>query len=125
MTDVPIGVSIDVDLAVYPLETVLRACHPFTARFHITPRMNGSGVTVTFTPRNEETPPGGLQGEFANALLDARLRALIAAETKTIRELIVAQAFCEADLLDRRDVESDEWADPRGIVRSRSADEGR
>jgi His-Xaa-Ser system protein HxsD len=116
--------AVEVDLAIYPLETVLRACHPFSARFHIAPRVHAGSVTVTFTPRSGEVP-AELQGEFANALLDAHLRALIAAETKPIRELIVAQAFCEADLLDRRDVESDEGIDPRGIVRTRSADEGR
>lgn len=114
------SIAIEVDLAVYPLETVLHACHPFTARFQVTPRVRGSAVTVTFTPATSD-----LEREFASALLDAQLRALIAEETKTIRELIVAQAFCEADLLDRRDMESDEWADPRGIVRTRSADEGR
>jgi His-Xaa-Ser system protein HxsD len=117
--------EIEVDLAIYPLETVLRACHRFTARYYITPRVNGGSVIVAFSARDGGAVSDNLRGELANELLDAELRALIAAETKTIRELIVAQAFCEADLLDRRDVESDEWADPRGIVRVRSADEKR
>jgi His-Xaa-Ser system protein HxsD len=119
------GLTIDVDLAVYPLEVVLRASHPFTGRFLVSPHLNGGAVAVTFTPRDAGQPLDDLPGAFANALLDAHLRAVIAAETKTIRELLVAQAFCEADLLDRRDIESDEWADPRGIVRSRSAEETR
>jgi len=109
--------TITIDLAVYPLDAVLRACHPFTARWYVHVRSAGEGqVTVDFEPRDENKPPRGIAGEFANALLDARLRTLIAAETREIRELLVAQAFCEADLLDRRDVEADEQADPRRIA---------
>lgn len=112
------GVSFTIDLAVYPLEVVLRTCHAFTARCYVFARGGGNGaVIVELAPREERASLRDIAGEFANALVDYRLRALIAAETGTIRELLVAQAFCEADLLDRRDLESDEHADPRGIIR--------
>jgi His-Xaa-Ser system protein HxsD len=110
--------SITIDLSIYPLEVVLRACHAFTARCYVFVHEAEDGkVAVDFTLRDERESFRELTGDFSNALLDYRLRATIAAETSTIRELLVAQAFCEADLLDRRDSESDEYADPRGIVR--------
>jgi hypothetical protein len=39
-------------------------------------------------------------GEFENALLDHQLRFEIARETATLRELIVAKAFAEGDVLE-------------------------
>ncbi len=110
--------TIDVDLAVYSAETVLRTCHAFTARFHVSAAHSDAGrLSVTFGARDGSAVPPETAGEFMNALLDQQLRAIIAEETRPIRELLVAQAFCEADLLDRRDSESDEYADPRGIAR--------
>jgi His-Xaa-Ser system protein HxsD len=112
------GLVIVIDLAVYPLDVVLRACHAFTARCYLLPRISGEGeMTVELAPRDEHDALRDLAGEFSNALLDQELRARIAFETHAIRELLVAQAFCEADLLDRRDSEADEHDDPRGIAR--------
>jgi His-Xaa-Ser system protein HxsD len=109
---------INVDLAIYPLELVLKACHAFTARCHVQPRHDGDGrLVIELTPRDECDSLRELAGEFFNALLDFRLRAIVADETRVIRELLIAQAFCEADLLDRRDIESDESVDVRGIGR--------
>ena len=53
----------------------------------------------------------------SNELINQRIRLDIAAETKSIRELIVAQAFAEADLLDRSRSEGDYHDDPRGIAK--------
>jgi His-Xaa-Ser system protein HxsD len=112
------GVGITIDLAVYPLEAVLRACHAFTGRCYVFAHPASDGqVVVDLAPRDEQTTLRNLAGEFSNALLDHALRIRIAGETRMIRELLVAQAFCEADLLDRRDIESDEHLDPRGIAR--------
>jgi His-Xaa-Ser system protein HxsD len=110
--------SIRVDLRIYSIDAVLRACHAFTARCYVFARDIENGtVVVDFTLRKEGGSLRELMGEFTNALLDYHLRERIANETHAIRELLVAQAFCEADLLDRRDSESDEYADRRGIVR--------
>ena len=113
----PNGVSINVNLEVYSREVVLRTCHAFTARCYAFARADENGtITIELAPRDARDSVAELAGEFSNALLDYQLRAIIASETKTIRELLVAQAFCEADLLDRRDSESDEYTDPRGIA---------
>ena len=109
-------ISINVELAIYPIEVVLRACHAFTARCYVFAHDAHDGTVVIDFTSKEDAPLRELTGEFANSLLDHSLRAQIAAETHAIRELLVAQAFCEADLLDRRDANSDEYADPRGIA---------
>lgn len=109
--------TIDVDLGAYPLDLVLRTCHAFTARCYIAPRMDGDGhVVVHFAPREEHDALRDLAVKFANALLDARVRAIVAEETHAIREMLVAQAVREADVLDRRDVQSDAHTDPQGIA---------
>ena len=111
------GVSICVELTIYPLEVVLRACHAFTSRCYVFAHDAHGGMVVIDFASKDAVPLRELAGEFSNALLDYSLRAQIASETHAIRELLIAQAFCEADLLDRRDVESDEHVDPRGIAR--------
>jgi His-Xaa-Ser system protein HxsD len=112
------GLTMHVDVVIYPIEVVLRACHTFTNRCYVFPRTAGEGtVAIDFVRRDSQTPLSELAGAFTNVLLDFRLRDIIAAETSAIRELLVTQAFCEADLLDRRQSESDEYDDPRGIVR--------
>jgi His-Xaa-Ser system protein HxsD len=101
------GLAMDVNLTIYPLDVVLRACHTFTGRCYVFAHpAEGGRVTVELAPREERDLPRDLAGQFSNALIDYRLRALIADETRPIRELLVAQAFCEADLLDRRESES-------------------
>lgn len=109
-------ISVTVDTSIYSIDVVLRACHAFSGRCFATPRVNGDRtITVELTPR-DAADEANVAGEFSNALTDYRLRELIATETQPVRELLVAQAFCEGGLLDRGDTESDEYDDPRGIV---------
>ncbi|HVE73305.1 MAG TPA: His-Xaa-Ser system protein HxsD [Thermoanaerobaculia bacterium] len=106
-----------VDTAVYPLDVVLRACHALSGRCSVAVRRgDGSAVEIEFTARDSADSLAGLPRELDDLLLDYTLRARIAEETRPIRELLVAQAFCEADLLDRRLVDADENDDPRGIA---------
>jgi His-Xaa-Ser system protein HxsD len=109
---------VTVDLAIYPIELVLRTCHTFTARCYISARIqDDEHVVIDLQPRDERDSLRDLEGHFLNALLDAQLRAIVTNETHAIRELLVAQAFCEGDLLDRRDIDADASDDPRGIAR--------
>jgi His-Xaa-Ser system protein HxsD len=109
--------TITIDLSIYPLDLVLRTCHIFTGRCYVVPHaVANARVAVEFVARDENDSLRDLAGAFSNALLDSHVRALVGGETRAIRELLVAQAFCEAGLLDRGDIESDEYTDPRGIV---------
>ena len=108
-----------VDLAIFPIDVVLRACHALSGRCSVSVRGDASTATLDLTARDPADTLDDLPRALDDALLDHALRATIAAETRTIRELLVAQAFCEADLLDRRDIDADEHDDPRGIAVSR------
>lgn len=92
---------VEVDEGLYCLDVLFRTCYVFTDRAYLYLRRPGSGVVhVYISPKAEFT--GSLQvlaGEFCNELLDYNVRALVSSETGKIRELIVAQAFSEANLL--------------------------
>lgn len=108
------------DLTIHPLDVVLRACHALSGRCSVAlQRGEGHIVLLEFTARDAADSLADLRRELDDLLLDYTLRPAIAEETRSIRELLVAQAFCEADLLDRRLADADEHDDPRGIAVSR------
>lgn len=107
-----------VNLDLYPLEALFRVCYWFTDRCYLfldRPE-HSSSVTVHFAKKTSETDLSTIAGEFSNELINQRCRFDIAEETRAIRELIVAQAFTEADLLDRAEANADYHQDPRGIA---------
>jgi His-Xaa-Ser system protein HxsD len=72
-------------------------------------------IAVRFASKSSDSALSITAAEFSNELVNQRVRLDIANETRLIRELIVAQAFAEADLLDRSDSEASYVDDPRGI----------
>jgi His-Xaa-Ser system protein HxsD len=113
------SIVIDVDEGMYGSEVVARTCHAFTGRCFAFMSQGPHSIQVTLSPKTSGDDLRLLAGEFSNALLEQLLRVRIAAETQTIRELLVAQAFCEADLLDRRTVESEPANDVQRITNRR------
>jgi His-Xaa-Ser system protein HxsD len=109
--------QICVSLDLYPLEALFRVCYSFTDRCYLfLEHEEAPGVVkVHFAKNTTDCDLAIIAGEFSNELINQKVRLDIAAETKPIRELIVAQAFAEADLLDRSDMEADYRDDPRGI----------
>jgi His-Xaa-Ser system protein HxsD len=108
---------IGVDVSIYPLEALFRTCYRFTDRCYIflwRPE-DISAVEVRFTRKGPDSDLNQIAGEFSNELIDQKVRLDVAAETKGIRELIVAQAFAEADLFDRSGSEANYLDDPRGV----------
>lgn len=93
-------VEITVDTSVFSEDVVFKACYAFTDRCHVqVERRSLQTLGLLFKPRNV-TELTWLIGEFRNELISQRVRERISVETKAIRELIVAQAFAEADFLD-------------------------
>jgi len=91
--------QLTVELPLYGREGLLRACYAFTDRCFLFLREAGpSKVTVVFRKRQSPKTLDALVEEFANELVGQSLRAQLAAETKSVRELIVTQAFAESDL---------------------------
>lgn len=92
--------SLSIDLQLYTLEAVFRTCYQFTDRCYLyiteDPK-NASKIIVHLDPLH---PGSGLRpiiGQFGNELIHQRLQSIVARETAEIREVIVRQAFAEAD----------------------------
>ena len=106
MTEFPISVSIEVDTQLYAIPAVLRAAYKFTGHYHVGLRrpddVNEPKLTITLAPKSPgaRVDDAQLRGDFLNELLDQALRERLEAEFGPVRELIVAQAFSEANLLD-------------------------
>lgn len=114
------SLSIAVDTAIYSLDALFRVCYAFTDRCYLFLQAKDeipSVINVRFTRKADDSDLSALAGEFSNALIDQKVRLQISAETKAVRELIVAQAFAEADLIDRSLSESSYVGDPKGISR--------
>src|SRR5215216_2184801 len=86
------SVTFEVDTAIYSLEALFRVCYAFTDRCYLflEPRTEEAVVTVHLTGKTPESDLTLIAGEFSVALIDERVRRDIAAETMSIRELIVA-----------------------------------
>ncbi|MDQ3803556.1 MAG: His-Xaa-Ser system protein HxsD [Acidobacteriota bacterium] len=112
------GLCVCVDTAVYSQEALFRVCYAFTDRCYLflQPEEGSSVVKVMFTRKTADCDLPTLAGEFSNELINQKVRLQIASETRAIRELIVAQAFAEADLLDRSLSEAGYADDPKGIA---------
>jgi len=113
------SLSLPVDTAIYSLEALFRVCYIFTDRCYLflTPADESSVINVFITGKTSDCNLRAIAGEFSNELINQKVRSDIALETNAIRELIVAQAFAEADLLDRSLSESSYIDDPKGITK--------
>lgn len=77
---------------------MLRAGHVASARCYVALKPVGEGhIQVELTPRDEAAVVSELVGAFWNELLNQQVREDVERETRAIRELIVAQAFTEAE----------------------------
>ena len=98
------ALRVTLSLDVYGLQAILRSCYWLTDRcfVYLAPPKEGQ-IEITLLARNTDTTQTDqLTWDFLNDLVDQQLRVDISAETRTIRETIVAQAFAEIDLIDDR-----------------------
>lgn len=89
--------TVTVDLSVFPKDVVLRACYAFADRCYCWIQSEGAGrLLIAFKDRKGKLDPETVRGEFANALVDFALRAVIEANTAEVRKAIVTAALTEA-----------------------------
>ena len=96
------SIQVSVDLRVYGQNALLKAAHRFTDRCHLHLRTQDEH-TVIASFRHKQADAGDLAavaGEFANELLDQRLRALVQQESEPVRNLILAHALSRTSLVD-------------------------
>jgi len=94
-------ITLLVDEAIYGRIAVLKSCYWFTDRcFIFIYRHDEKHLAIRLAAKSNSLGLDAVVGEFENALLDHQLRFEIARETATLRELIVAKAFAEGDVLE-------------------------
>ncbi|MFN8614052.1 MAG: His-Xaa-Ser system protein HxsD [Vulcanimicrobiota bacterium] len=91
-----------IDSSIYSVQAVLRAAYWLTERcyFHVTRSAEGHYL-VHMAPKSDNPEPlEQIAAEFSTSLIDQQLRIELAESSRTVRDLIVAKAFAEGDLLD-------------------------
>jgi His-Xaa-Ser system protein HxsD len=92
-------ISTIVDVGYYGESVLDRTAYAFSGRAHVRIEgLDGGRAKVTFSALNSSPLHPDLAAHFETALIDYRIRAQLASETATIRDLIYRQAFVEADL---------------------------
>lgn len=109
--------AIEVDLSLYSLQAVFRACYKLTNRCYLflSYTEDPGWLAVTLLAKEGAEVSCDLAGELYNELLDQQIRETLSLEMGPIRELIVAQAFAEGNLLDSMRDEGNYQEDPLGI----------
>jgi len=112
------AVALDLDTNLYALPSIFRACYKFTDRCYIfltreIPRP--SSVIVTLSTKLSGGEIDAVLGDFCNELIDQQIREDLSLEAGALREMIVAQAFSEGNLLDPQRDDGDYEEDPLGI----------
>ena len=111
-----------VDSTVYSKPCLFRTCYKFTDRCYVFlshDEDDQKTIITVLSPKAESVDLNQLSGEFFNELLDQQVRDSLSKETGELRNLIVAQAFAEGNLLDESRDEGDYEADPLGISKHR------
>lgn len=86
-------IAVSIDTALFPVPVVTRAVYTLMDRgwFFIQPFTDG--LVVIVRARGGAAALPGIVDELGNALIDAKVRADIAAATLGVHEMIVAEAF--------------------------------
>ena len=108
--------------SIYSKTTILKTCYLFTDRCYLmVRRLNEAAIEIHLAGKEASVDLKTVCGEFCNELIDQQVRADISSESGKIRELIVAQAFAEGDLIDSVSTavdDTDHVGDPLRIVDS-------
>jgi His-Xaa-Ser system protein HxsD len=107
-----------VDTAIYSTDAVLKTCYLFLDQCYFFLSSSGSEETKidVYATQIHDSDMESVLGQFANQLTLQEVRQKVAAETQVIREIIVAQALTEGDVLDHSAMEADYNFDPQKIA---------
>lgn len=91
-------ITLNTDL--YTKEAVFKTCYWFTDKCYLFLDKEDDKIIVFFKPKKEQSVDlNTIASDFLNELINQRVRTDVNNETGKIRELIVAQAFAEVNLL--------------------------
>jgi His-Xaa-Ser system protein HxsD len=89
---------------IYSIAAILRSCYWLTDRCYVhLAKANEGQVEVTLLAKSGgESETSATAWHFLNDLIDQQLRVSIQQETSAVRDMIVAQAFSDVDVIDDR-----------------------
>jgi His-Xaa-Ser system protein HxsD len=96
--------TLRVDTSIYTKSCIFRACYKFTEFAYIFLSRAADAPSEIIVQFTEKAGGGALReivGEFSNELIDQSLRESLDERFGPIRNLIVAQAFAEGNLLEK------------------------
>jgi His-Xaa-Ser system protein HxsD len=112
----PSETVIDLDATVYRLSAIKKAAYKFGDKCHVrVSTAESSHIRVELKAKNTNEDMVRLSGDFCNEVLDQELREVVAEETATMRNLLLAQAFSATSLIDALGDEGSFRTDPLGI----------
>jgi His-Xaa-Ser system protein HxsD len=87
---------------IYSVDAILRTCYWLTDRcyVHLSKTTDSQVLTTLIAKGGQEMETNAVAWQFLNELLDNQLRVSLQRETASIREMIVAQAFSDVDVID-------------------------
>lgn len=110
---------VTIDTALYSPEAVLKTCYLFLDQCYLFVNARDSDlseINVYFSQSDKSNDLIKIIGEFSNRLIWQEVHQKVANETQTIREIIVAQALTEGNILDHSGSEADYNSDPLDIA---------
>jgi His-Xaa-Ser system protein HxsD len=112
-------VALALDPTIYAVDAVLRAAYKFSDKASWLLDRQNDQIFVFVIGKKADADVEPIVSEFMNELLDQQLRVRLEQQFGTIRDLIVAEAFSEGNLLDADRDNGDYRTDPRGAGRGR------
>ena len=107
----------DFDLGVFRLSAIKKAAYRFAGDFNVqVDQISATSVRVTVAARHDGGKNGVDPARLPSEVLDQELRELVAEETKSVRDLLLAQAFSGLALIDPVGETANYQEDPLGIV---------
>ena len=85
---------------VYGLSAVKKAAYKYGHLFHVLIEEAEQSTLATLRPTATCRDPEEAAGQFCNEALDQQLREEIAAETRGVRDLLLAHAFSKTSLIE-------------------------
>ena len=89
---------------IYSIGAILRSCYWLTDRCYVYlyPVDDGHVEVTLLAKSGEASETSRIAWDLLNSLIDNQLRVSIQLETTAVREMIVAQAFSDVDVIDDR-----------------------
>ncbi|MGD8451991.1 MAG: His-Xaa-Ser system protein HxsD [Phycisphaerae bacterium] len=110
------GLCLRLSTSLYRELAVKKAAYAFGGRFYVLLEPAGENtIRALLRPKGTLTDPALAAEEFCNVALDYELREVVADETRSLRSLILANAFSKTSLVDNGLDSADYRDDPHGI----------